>query len=81
MWWPFGDGTVATKQNAPLPWLDKRGKQVRVEEVTMVELLVRSIGEWCGDGSEWARWSSDDGAAALCFALLWHGQERSEARE
>ena len=34
------DGAVAAKQNVPLPWLSKRGKQVRVEEVTMAELLV-----------------------------------------
>ena len=47
-----GDGMGAVKQNAPLPWLSKRGKRVRVEEVTMVELLARSIREWCGDGSE-----------------------------
>ena len=46
---------MVAKQNALLPWLNKRGKRVRVEEVTMVELLARSIGEWCSIGSERAR--------------------------
>ena len=33
------DGTRAAKQNEPLAWLNKRGKLVGVEEVTMAELL------------------------------------------
>jgi len=33
------DGLVAAKRNAPLPYLNKWGKWVGVEEVTMAELL------------------------------------------
>ena len=38
-WRRSGDGAWAAKQNAPLPWLGKRGKLVGVEEVTMAELM------------------------------------------
>ena len=75
------DGAVVAKQNAPLPWLGKRGKLVEVEDVTMAELLVQPIGEWCSDDSERAWRSDGDGAAARCCALLWRGREKNEARE
>jgi len=75
------DGTVAVKQNAPLPWVCKRGKRARVEEVTMVELLTRSIGKWCGDDSERARWSDSDGTVAWCCALLKRWREKSGMQE
>ena len=35
----LGSAPVMAKQNAPLPWLGKRGRLVGVEEVTMAELL------------------------------------------
>ena len=53
------DEIVATvMQNATLPWLGKQGYWDGVEEVMMVELLVRWIGQWCSDGNEWAQWST-----------------------
>ena len=70
---------MAAKQNALLPWLGKRGKRVRVEEVTMAELLARLIGEWCSDGSEQAWQRDNDGAVVRCCALLRHGREKGEA--
>ena len=80
-WRCSDDAMVAAKQNAPLPWLGKRGKRVGVEEVTMAEPLAQPIGKWCGDDSERAQRSDGDGASARCYALLWRGREKSEARE
>ena len=43
----------------------------------VVELLARGIKRWSYDGGGRAQRSDDDGAAALCFALLRRGQERA----
>jgi len=44
--------------------------------VKVADLLVRGIERWSYDGGERAWRSDDDGAATLCFALLWRVRER-----
>ena len=42
----------------------------------VADLLVRGIERWSYDSGERAWRSDDDGAATLCFALLWRVRER-----
>ena len=83
--WRSDDGAVATKQNTTLPWLDKRGKMVRVEEVTMAELLVNLIGHWCCDDSSragearWRQWRARCFSGG-CESERGRGSERERCR-
>ena len=77
--WRSDDGAVASKQNTTLPWLYKRGKLVRVEEVTMAELLVNLIGQWCSDDGATRWWSTV--AAMVSTVLRWRVRERVKDRK
>ena len=73
------DGVVAVKQNTTLPWLYKRGKLVRMEEVTMAKLLANLIGQLCSNNGA-MQWRSTV-AAMASTVLRWWVRERVKERK